>query len=153
MNNKIQIIILLGCILSACNVTPKNQNNTLVPYLLTDNGVNSKIKLSEIITRHYRVIPLETKAKCLVGKIDKIKREKNRNIQPGRQTLVHVGKNRTRAGQIHVHRGFWCLLEKRTERDMAMWHELHQNIQRRNHATREKHLLPVCCQQVQENTG
>ena len=72
MNNKIQIIILLGYLLSACNVTPKNQNNTLVPYLLTDNGVNSKIKLSEIITRHYRIIPLETKAKCLVGKIDKI---------------------------------------------------------------------------------
>ncbi len=117
MNNKIQIIILLGYLLSACNVTPKNQNNTLVPYLLTDNGVNSKIKLSEIITRHYRVIPLETKAKCLVGKYRQdrktgqrvlyiIKREKNRNIQPGRQTPVHVGKNRTGAGRIHVHRGF-----------------------------------------------
>lgn len=164
MNNKIQIIILLGYLLSACNVTPKNQNNTLVPYLLTDNGVNSKIKLSEIITRHYRIIPLETKAKCLVGKIDKIiKRDSvfyilsnERKIETFNQEGKHLStleKNRTRAGRIHVHRGFWCLLEKRPERDMAMWHELHQNIQRRNHATREKHLLPVCCQQVQENTG
>ena len=72
MINKIHIIILLGCILSACNVLPKNQDDTIAPYILTDDGINSKIKLSEIITRHYRIIPLETKAKCLVGSINKI---------------------------------------------------------------------------------
>ena len=48
MINKIHIIILLGCILSACNVLPKNQDDTIAPYILTDDGINSKIKLSEI---------------------------------------------------------------------------------------------------------
>lgn len=72
MTNKIHIIILLGCILSACNISPKNQDDALALYILTDDGINSKIKLSEIITPHYHVIPLETKAKCLVGSINKI---------------------------------------------------------------------------------
>ena len=65
-------ILFCCCFLFSCTPTPKDQENSLVPYILKPEESNSKIKLSEIITKHYRVIPLETQKTSLVGSINKI---------------------------------------------------------------------------------
>lgn len=65
-------ILVSCCFLIACNSNPKDQENVLAPYILKPEESNSKIKLSEIITKHYRVTPLETRKTSLVGSINKI---------------------------------------------------------------------------------
>ena len=73
MKNNTLIFIILTCTLLACKANlKKDQENILVPTILKQEEPNSKIKLSEIITDHYRIIPLETKKECLIGSINKI---------------------------------------------------------------------------------
>lgn len=97
MPNKTFISVLLSCILLACNSTSKNQENTLAPCILRDNEADSKINLSEIITKHYRIIPLETKKTSLVGSVNKIiKRDSIFYILSNEckiQTFNHEGKH------------------------------------------------------------
>lgn len=69
---KILILSVLINVIFACNSSISQQDNTIVPYILKQETSNSKNKLSELFTNHYRVIPLETNKECLVGRIDKI---------------------------------------------------------------------------------